>query len=129
MQMINNKIRYWHRPSFYFCKGSMGAVVNFAELLVPLQDVVSFAFEKKKDYDDEKPLYIDADDPRQSLSYVQTLRHVRQLIAGLKAIGLQDGDPVLVHVFNSVSQLSRSYQRHTQSADYRSTHMRLSSCP
>lgn len=75
------------------------------ELQAPYQDVVSFAFDRQKVFDEGKPLYINADDPRQFLNYAQTLRFVRQLIAGLKTGGLEDGDTVLVHLFNNVSSM------------------------
>ncbi|ETS74508.1 hypothetical protein PFICI_14374 [Pestalotiopsis fici W106-1] len=71
------------------------------EVTAPTEDLVSFAFNKQNTFDDSKPLYISADDPQQSLSYEQALRYIRQLISGLKAFGLADGDTVLVHLFNN----------------------------
>ncbi|KAF3011366.1 hypothetical protein E8E14_008488 [Neopestalotiopsis sp. 37M] len=71
------------------------------EVLAPTEDLLSFAFAKQRTFDDSKPLYVSADDPRQSLNYKQTLEYVRQLISGLKAFGLADGDAVLVHLFNN----------------------------
>ncbi|KAK6206611.1 hypothetical protein LQW54_007563 [Pestalotiopsis sp. IQ-011] len=71
------------------------------ESSVPTQDLVSFAFAKQRAFDSSQPLYLNADDPRQSLSYDQALQYIRRLIAGLKAFGLTDGDTVLVHLFNN----------------------------
>ncbi|KAK9419645.1 hypothetical protein SUNI508_07131 [Seiridium unicorne] len=79
----------------------METIAQGGALDAPFQDVVSFAFDKKKLYADEKPLYINADDPREFLSYARTLQFVRQLIAGFKASGLEEGDTVLVHLFNN----------------------------
>ncbi|KAH6644905.1 hypothetical protein BKA67DRAFT_541903 [Truncatella angustata] len=79
----------------------MDEAFSIEELRAPFQDVVSFAFETEKIYDNEQPLYINADDPHQFLSYNLTRRYVRQMVAGLKAIGLRDGDTILVHLFNN----------------------------
>ncbi|KAI1881397.1 hypothetical protein JX265_000223 [Neoarthrinium moseri] len=67
----------------------------------PFIDVVSFAFDKQKAFDNGKPLYIDAEDPRRSLDYTQTRQLVRRIIAGLRAHGLRKGETVLVHLFNN----------------------------
>lgn len=82
----------------------MATILNTDELAAPLQDVVSFAFDRQKIFDAERPLYINADNPQQCLSYTKTLQFVRQMIAGLKACGLEKGDTVIVHLFNSVRE-------------------------
>jgi 4-coumarate--CoA ligase len=47
-------------------------------------------------------VYIDAYDASNSISAVQAKVLIRQLIAGLKHAGIQKGDTVLVHAFNSI---------------------------
>jgi long-subunit acyl-CoA synthetase (AMP-forming) len=98
------------------------------EVLAPTEDLLSFAFAKQRTFDDSKPLYVSADDPRQSLSYKQTLEYVRQLISGLKAFGLADGDAVLVHLFNNVS-LSLGMEETCAANSALSMPMHLSSSP
>ncbi|PYI07073.1 adenylate-forming enzyme AfeA [Aspergillus sclerotiicarbonarius CBS 121057] len=63
-------------------------------------DVLSFAFNGAVNYDEDRPLYIDAKDSSRSLSARQLRRLVRALIAGLKH-HIQKGDCVLVHLGNS----------------------------
>ncbi|RAL06444.1 adenylate-forming enzyme AfeA [Aspergillus ibericus CBS 121593] len=63
-------------------------------------DVLSFAFSRAVNYDEDRPLYIDAKDSSRSLSARQLRRLVRALIAGLKR-HIQKGDCVLVHLGNS----------------------------
>lgn len=47
-------------------------------------------------------LYINPANPAEHYSYNTSLKLVRQLIAGLKASGLQRGDTVCIHSFNSL---------------------------
>ncbi|KAK3329265.1 hypothetical protein B0H66DRAFT_17707 [Apodospora peruviana] len=71
------------------------------ELDVPVTDIVSYAFQRQRDYDEEsKKLFINADDPSQFLSAYQTKLLVRRLIFGLQAAGLKRGDAVLLHLAN-----------------------------
>ncbi|KIW78010.1 hypothetical protein Z517_07843 [Fonsecaea pedrosoi CBS 271.37] len=65
------------------------------------QDVVSFAF-GKPDYDLDRPVFIDATDPSHSLSYRQAKDLVQKLIAGFHAEGLNVGDRVCIHAYNSI---------------------------
>jgi len=65
---------------------------------IPAIDFVSFCFEKQNDFDEEKPILIDADETSRCLRYKQYRTLVRRLIAGFKAYGLQDGDSVLCQV-------------------------------
>ena len=64
-------------------------------------DVLSFAFGRTINYDEDRPLYIDAKDPSRRLCALQLRRLVRTLIAGLKR-HIQQGDCVLVHLGNGV---------------------------
>ncbi|KAH8682545.1 hypothetical protein BX600DRAFT_492564 [Xylariales sp. PMI_506] len=66
----------------------------------PLIDVVSYAFDKQRPYDETSPLYLNAANPEQSLSYAQIRVLVRQLIRGFQVAGLQPGDAVLVNLPN-----------------------------
>jgi hypothetical protein len=76
-------------------------------------DLLSFAFESPFKVDQEKPLYIDAEDATKSLNAAQLRKIVRSLIAGLKAAGLRNGDNVLVNLANNVSLMKR-YKRGRQ---------------
>ena len=65
-------------------------------------DLVSFAFDHQVDYDQGKPLYIDALDPDRCLNARQLKLLVQKLASGFKNAGVRKGDRVLVHLFNSV---------------------------
>lgn len=65
-------------------------------------DLVSWTF-GNFDYDQDKQIYTDPDNPQRSLSASEARVMVRKLIAGFKAKGLQPGDCVCVHAFNDVS--------------------------
>ncbi|KAK3392826.1 hypothetical protein B0H63DRAFT_424631 [Podospora didyma] len=67
---------------------------------MPVTDIVSFAFDRQRQYDEEKRLFISAEDPSQFLTANQTVALVRKLIAGLQTAGLQRGDAVLLHLAN-----------------------------
>lgn len=67
-------------------------------------DLLTFAFRGPIAYDDQQPLFIDAEDPSRALSAGQFRLLVRTLIAGLQAHHVQRGDCVLVHLGNSVSR-------------------------
>jgi 4-coumarate--CoA ligase len=47
-------------------------------------------------------MYIDAYNPSNSISAAQAKVLIRQLIAGFKHAGVQKGDTILVHAFNSI---------------------------
>ena len=66
-------------------------------------DLLTFAFGGPRPYNEQRPLFIDADHPSCSLNALQFRLLVRTLIAGLKAHHVQKGDCVLVHMGNSVS--------------------------
>ncbi|KAK5075376.1 hypothetical protein LTS08_001555 [Lithohypha guttulata] len=65
------------------------------------QDIVSFTFNAAP-YARDRPLYINPADPSEHYTYNTSRKLVRQLIAGLKANGLQTGDTVCIHSFNSI---------------------------
>lgn len=66
------------------------------------KDVVSFTFDQPS-YDVDRPVLIDPSDPSISYSHTSALKLVRQLIAGLRALGLREGDTVCLHGFNSIT--------------------------
>ncbi|KAH6675739.1 hypothetical protein B0J14DRAFT_371673 [Halenospora varia] len=70
-------------------------------LEIPFVDILSWTF-GNTDYDLDKPLFINAHDEAESISYNQARSYVKKLIAGLKAKGLQPGNSVCLHSFNSV---------------------------
>ncbi|PWY82223.1 adenylate-forming enzyme AfeA [Aspergillus heteromorphus CBS 117.55] len=63
-------------------------------------DVLSFAFEGSADYDEHRPLYIDAKNPASCLNASQLRRLVRTLIAGLRCY-IKRGDCVMIHLENN----------------------------
>ncbi|KAI2775339.1 hypothetical protein DTO012A8_70 [Penicillium roqueforti] len=65
-------------------------------------DLLSFTFDGPKPYNQNQPLFIDAEDPSRSFTAAQFRQLVRTLIAGLKAHNVQPGDCVLVHLGNSI---------------------------
>lgn len=67
-------------------------------------DLLSFTFDGPKPYNQNQPLFIDAEDPSRSFTGVQFRQLVRTLVAGLKAHNVQPGDCVLLHLGNSVSE-------------------------
>ncbi|PKY00040.1 putative AMP-binding enzyme [Aspergillus campestris IBT 28561] len=68
---------------------------------VPSSDILSYLFSDPP-YDHDEPMYVDVHDPARSISYNQAHRLVRQLVAGLKAWGVQRGDCVVIHSFNDI---------------------------
>ncbi|CAG7939539.1 unnamed protein product [Penicillium olsonii] len=48
-------------------------------------------------------IYIDVHNPTRSISCNQARKLIRQIIAGLRAAGLQQGDCVLIHSFNDIN--------------------------
>ncbi|KAJ5688520.1 hypothetical protein N7462_002912 [Penicillium macrosclerotiorum] len=71
-------------------------------VVLPTKDLLSYIFDDPP-YDQDKPIYIDARDPRCSISCNQARKMIRELIAGLKACGLRQGDCVLIHSFNDIN--------------------------
>ncbi|KAL2813887.1 hypothetical protein BJX63DRAFT_442764 [Aspergillus granulosus] len=68
---------------------------------IPATDVLSYLFSKPK-YNPDKPVYIDVANPSRSISYNQARTIIRQLIAGLRAWGVKEGDCVAIHSFNDI---------------------------
>ncbi|KAL6401322.1 hypothetical protein AUP68_15190 [Ilyonectria robusta] len=75
----------------------------FAPSKLPIsnKDVVSFTFDNPT-YDIDRPVFIDPHDPSNNFSPRRAKSLVRRLISGLKAAGLQPGDTVCIHSFNSL---------------------------
>jgi acyl-coenzyme A synthetase/AMP-(fatty) acid ligase len=69
------------------------------------KDLLSFALEEQPvAYDEQRPLYVDAENPGLSLNVRQVRVFVRTVIAGLKRrAGVEAGDCVLVTLPNNVS--------------------------
>ncbi|EER39172.1 adenylate-forming enzyme AfeA [Histoplasma capsulatum H143] len=68
---------------------------------LPSNDVLSWIFDNPS-YDQDKPVYIDAKDPSNSISCNQARKIIRQLIAGLRAAGFEKGDCLNIHAFNDI---------------------------
>jgi 4-coumarate--CoA ligase len=66
-------------------------------------DLVSWTF-GNHDYDQDKKIYVHADDPEQSVSASQARRIVKELVAGFQAKGLEPGDCVCVYAYSNVRQ-------------------------
>ncbi|KAJ5483836.1 Phenylacetyl-CoA ligase epaB [Penicillium diatomitis] len=69
---------------------------------IPTTDLLSYIFDSPQ-YDQNKPIYVDAHRPTRSISCNQARHLIRQLIAGLRAAGLRRGDCVLIHSFNDIN--------------------------
>ena len=69
-------------------------------------DLLTFAFDSPCEVDEQKPIYIEAENPIWSLNKSQTRILVRRLIAGFLAAGLRKGDSVLVALANNVRERS-----------------------
>jgi hypothetical protein len=115
--------------------------IQFVEILpLYVRDMVELTVSQK--------LYFDSEDDSRSLTGPQVRTNVKKLIAGLKAAGVEKGDCVVLHLFNSVSKdsprtrefLSRisSISTHVSSSEplavvqlllARTRHIRCSNCP
>ncbi|ETI24068.1 hypothetical protein G647_03437 [Cladophialophora carrionii CBS 160.54] len=69
---------------------------------IPSTDILTYTFGNLSRYDDDTPIFIDANHPTHRILAKQALRTVRQLIKGLKALGLKEGDCVCLHAFNNI---------------------------
>ncbi|KAL4821250.1 hypothetical protein BDW67DRAFT_46310 [Aspergillus spinulosporus] len=65
-------------------------------------DLLTFCFRGPVAYNEEQPLFIDAEAPSRAFNARQFRTLVRTLIAGLKAHHVQRGDCVLVHLGNNI---------------------------
>lgn len=72
------------------------------KLNVPGKDLISWYFDNPK-VDDDKPVYIDAQNPNRSYTFGQARSTVKKLAAGFRKAGLKKGDVVCLHSFNDVS--------------------------
>ncbi|KAL4935932.1 hypothetical protein BDV06DRAFT_233843 [Aspergillus oleicola] len=70
-------------------------------VLIPYTDILTYLFSNPK-YDPDRPVYIDVANPSRSISHNQARTIVRQLIAGLHAWGVKEGDCVAMHSFNDI---------------------------
>ncbi|KAH0287772.1 AMP-binding enzyme [Aureobasidium namibiae CBS 147.97] len=68
---------------------------------VPPLDLLSWLFDNNS-VDTEKDILIDAANPETRSNTRQAISLTRKLIAGFKAAGLETGDVVCVHAFNSI---------------------------
>ncbi|ORY08703.1 hypothetical protein BCR34DRAFT_603351 [Clohesyomyces aquaticus] len=68
---------------------------------IPYNDILSWAYDGAQ-YAQDKPLYIDAEDPSNSISAAQAKTLIRKLVAGFRKAGLEKGDTVLIHSFNNI---------------------------
>lgn len=69
-------------------------------------DILSFVFDRGVETDDQKPIYVDGEDPNYALTALETQQLTRCIISSLKEQGLQKGDRVVVHLPNSVSAIT-----------------------
>ena len=65
-------------------------------------DLVSWTL-GNENYDQDRKIYIDPDNPTRFITANGARCMVRKLVAGFKAIGLRPGDCVCLHAFNDVS--------------------------
>ncbi|KAF2171043.1 hypothetical protein M409DRAFT_19016 [Zasmidium cellare ATCC 36951] len=71
-------------------------------LPISSKDILSWCFENRSAFPQDKPIYADCADPRRSISAGQAYKLVRRLVAGLRAFGIKKGDCVCVHAFNDI---------------------------
>lgn len=76
------------------------------ELNIPGKDLISCYFDNPK-VDDNKPVYIDAQDPERHYTFGQARSTIRKLAAGFRKAGLKKGDTVCLHGFNDVRNNTR----------------------
>lgn len=68
---------------------------------IPTKDILSWIFDDAK-YDPDDAIYIDGLSPTRSISARQARKLIRQIAAGLHAIGLRPGDCACMHSFNDI---------------------------
>ncbi|KAK4947388.1 hypothetical protein LTR10_013756 [Elasticomyces elasticus] len=71
-------------------------------VVIPSTDILTFAFANLGQYDKDKPVFINAKNPSESISASQAYRVVCQLVKGLKALGIKEGDCVCLHSYNNI---------------------------
>lgn len=72
------------------------------KLDIPGKDLISWYFDNPK-VDDDKPVYIDAQNPKRHYTFAQARSTIRKLAAGFRKAGLQKGDVVCLHSFNDIN--------------------------
>jgi len=68
---------------------------------IPTSDILSWSFDNL-DYDWDAPIYIDALDPKNSISARQAHSLIRKLVAGFRALGVQKGDCICINSVNDI---------------------------
>ncbi|KAF1841669.1 AMP-binding enzyme [Cucurbitaria berberidis CBS 394.84] len=68
---------------------------------ISTKDILSWIYDEPV-FDQNKHIYIDANDPSNFISAAHAKILIRQLIAGFQHAGLKKGDVVLIHSFNSI---------------------------
>ena len=68
---------------------------------LPSEDAVSFALDHC-DYDPDKPIYYDLENPTRNISWRQANVMVRKLVAGFRKAGLKKGDCFSITSFNEI---------------------------
>ncbi|EME43734.1 hypothetical protein DOTSEDRAFT_62337 [Dothistroma septosporum NZE10] len=68
---------------------------------IPSTDLLSWYFDSPQ-FDQDRPLYIDALDTTKYWTANQCRKAIRQLAAGFRRLGLKNGDCVCIHAFNSL---------------------------
>ncbi|KAL1640422.1 hypothetical protein SLS58_006920 [Diplodia intermedia] len=65
------------------------------------KDILSWGFDDAE-YDQDKPLWIDASDPSRSVSANEARTIIKQLVAGFRKAGLKPGDTVCITSFSDI---------------------------
>ncbi|KAK2797181.1 hypothetical protein FQN50_009280 [Emmonsiellopsis sp. PD_5] len=105
MASILQNLIYKYLPQMFVMDGQGACYTDTKPITPPLvyEDLLSFVFgNRPSQYDEQRPIYIDAENPSRTLNASQFRKLVRMLIAGFKAKGLQKGDCVLVHLPNNI---------------------------
>lgn len=71
---------------------------------IPTKDILSWYYDDPEIQNVDEPIYIDAVDPSRSWSFRSAKTAIRQIGAGLKALGLKKGEVVGIQSFNDVCQ-------------------------
>ncbi|RVX72878.1 hypothetical protein B0A52_03231 [Exophiala mesophila] len=68
---------------------------------IPTQDILSWIFDSPR-YPQDQAIYVDPEDPTNSINIHQARDLTRRLIAGFRSTSLRTGDCVCVHSFNNL---------------------------
>ena len=69
---------------------------------IPTKDILSWTFDDLN-YDWDEPIYIDGKNPKNSISPRQAKSLIRKLVAGFRALGVQNGDCLCMNSFNDIT--------------------------